>query len=213
MNTLVRTSALFALGFGLLAGSTGCELQQCDVTTTNDAGVTTTQKGVCAKSLEKWVGTAETKQAQWTPGSEVIIDGFNGPITVVKGSGTLVTATFTPVDLRAHGTSDAEIQADFAALKKDVVGDYNGTGNVLVKSYQQGAAHTGLGAELRVELPASFDGPLTIVQHNGETDAQYVGSASSISVSSDNGGVTGAVGRWQRVRRAAPSPRRTARLP
>jgi len=176
----------------MLAGTTGCELQKCDVTTTNDAGVSTTKSGVCAKSLKKWVGTPRNKTAQWASGGSVTIDGFNGAITVVKGSGTTVSVTFTPVDLRAYDTKDADVQADFAALATDATADANG--NVSIKSYQNGNAHTGLGAEIRVALPDTFDGALSVTQHNGDTSLDFTGSASSLTVSSHNGEVSGSVG-------------------
>jgi hypothetical protein len=176
----------------MLAGTTGCELQKCDVTTTNDAGATTTKSGVCAKSLKKWVGTPRNKTAQWASGGSLTIDGFNGPITVVKGSGTTVSVTFTPVDLRAYDTKEADIQADFAALATDATADANG--NVSIKTYQNGSAHSGLGAEIRVALPDTFDGALSVTQHNGDTSLPFTGSASSLTVSSHNGDVSGSAG-------------------
>lgn len=192
MKTLLRSAAIALLGFGMLAGATGCELQKCNVTTTNDAGAKTTQSGVCAKSLKKFVGTERSKTAQWASGGSITISNFNGPITVVKGSGTTVSATFTPVDLRAYDTSNSDVQADFAALSTDATADANG--NVTVKAYQSGNAHTGLGAEMTVAIPDSFDGVLSVSASNGDAAVSFSGDASSLKLSSANGDVSGTVG-------------------
>ncbi len=191
MQTSLRFVAVALLGIGLVLGATGCELQKCDVTTTNDAGVTTTQSGVCAKSLKKFVGTPVNKSAQWASGGSLTISNFNGSITLVRGTGTSVDVTVTPVDLRAYDTPDSDVQNDFAALATDATADANG--NVTVKVYQNGTAHTGLGGDLQVAVPDSFDGALSVTSQNGLTHIGYTGNASSLAVSSHNGQVTGTV--------------------
>ncbi len=185
MKTLLRSAAFVLLGFGMLAGATGCELQKCDVTTTDDAGTTTTHSGVCAKSLKKFVAPDRSGSAQWASGGSITISNFNGGITVVKGSGTTVSATFKPFDLRAHDASDSDVQADFAALATDATADANG--NVTVKVYQSGNAHSGLGADLTVSVPDTFDGALTVTQNDGPTNVQFAGNATIVKLSSNNG--------------------------
>lgn len=192
MKTSVRFFALALLGFGLVAGTTGCELSNCDNSTTD--GGTAKSGGTCiqGKSLKKFVAPDRNKTAQWASGGSITISDFNGPITVVKGSGTTVSATFTPVDLRAYDTKDADIQADFAALATDATDD--GSGNVTIKAYQNGHAHSGLGAELTVALPDSFDGALTVSANNGKSSIQFVGNASGVKLTSDNGSCDVAAG-------------------
>lgn len=191
MKTSIRFLALALLGGGLIAGTTGCEVQNCS----NKADGGTSSGGTCvqAKSLKKFVGTDRNKTAPWASGDSVTISSFNGPISVVKASSaTTVGATFTPTDLRAYDTSNADVQADFAALSTTVTSDANG--NVNVKVAQSGNAHSGLGAELTVALPTAFDGNLTVTSKNGDSKIQFVGNAQLVKLSSDNGDCNVATG-------------------
>jgi hypothetical protein len=193
MKTAFAGLAVFGLGIGLLHVGVGCEAQKCDDQTVQgegDAGTEESDEGACVvlKSLKKFNGTDQSGQAEWVDGAPVTIDGRNGDITVRQGSGMNVAATFEPFVFRAYDTPDEVAIADIAKLNAVVEGDHNGTpGAVLVRTSRQDGAKTTLGADITVDLPPTFNGPLSIIQDNGQTDVDFAGSAVGFSVKSDNG--------------------------
>lgn len=182
MKKAFGSLAVFCLGVGSLVMLAGCEAQKCDVETSSG-----TQEGVCLKSLTRFQGSNPiVKQAQWTPGSPITIESRNGDIDVVRGTSDVVVATFRPVVYLAHDSSDERVNGEFAKLNADATGDMSGA--VLVKTSRMDGAASTLGADIRVELPPTFDGALAVQQDNGSTDIDFAGSATSVKLNSDNGG-------------------------
>jgi hypothetical protein len=184
MKKAFGSLAVLLLGVGLM----GCEAQECDVQTESGE----TRDGVCLKSLTRFRGKNPiVKEAQWTAGAPITIDGRNGDIEVVQGSSDVVRATFHPVVLLAYDSSDERVNSEFAKLDTEVTGNAGGvTGAVLVKTSRIGETANSLGADFTVEIPPTFDGVLTVEQDNGQTDVDFAGSASAVKVHSDNGGCT-----------------------
>jgi hypothetical protein len=188
MKKAFGSLARLGLGVVLLALGAGCEAQDCDVVEQTPDGGTETREGVCLKSLTRFDGTNEfVHTARWLPGAPITIDGRNGDIEVVQGTGTDVVATFDPFVWLAHDSSQDRVQAQFDKLNTEATGDPGGSGAVLVRSSRDDGASSGLGADIRVEIPPGFDGALTIEQDNGQTDIDFAGSASAVKLISDNG--------------------------
>lgn len=185
MKKAFGSLAMTCLGVGLSLASIGCEAQKCDVET----GSGETREGVCLKSLKRFEGSNPiVREAQWTPGSPITIDGRNGDIEVVQGTGNVVRATFHPVVLLAYDSTEERAKGELEKLVAEATGDAGGvSGAVLVKTSRMDGAASSLGADFTVELPPGFDGALTVEQDNGSTDVGFAGSASAVKVHSDNG--------------------------
>ncbi|MCC6215749.1 MAG: hypothetical protein IT376_12865 [Polyangiaceae bacterium] len=185
MKTL-RRFALALSALSALALLPSCELQNCD------EGEEENADGVCvqAKSLKRFEGSLETKEAFWVSGGAVTIDGTNGDIEVKSGIAGKVVAKFKRHILRAYDTPEATIVEDLGKLVTTVEGDVGGvgSGSSLVKTHREDGAYSTLGADITVELPPDFDGVLRVLQNNGQTAVYFVGSARGIEVVSENGG-------------------------
>ena len=191
MKKAFGSLARLGLGVALLALGAGCEAQDCDVVEQTPDGGTETREGVCLKSLTRFDGTNEfVHTARWLPGAPITIDGRNGDIEVVQGTGTDVVATFDPFVWLAHDSSQDRVQDQFDKLNTEATGDPGGSGAVLVRSSRESGASSGLGADIRVEIPPGFDGALAVQQDNGTTEVAFAGSATSVKVHSDNGSCT-----------------------
>lgn len=182
MKKALSSLGMLCLGVGLLAASAGCEAQKCDV----PVGDGEVQQGVCLKSLKKFRGSNSiVRQAEWLPGQPVTIDGINGDINVVQGSGTTVVATFDPWVFRAYDTPREEAVKDLESLEGTADGDSSGA--VTVRSRRIGTVPSTLGADITVQMPPTFDGALTVHQNNGSTNIDFSGSATAVNLKSDNG--------------------------
>jgi hypothetical protein len=185
MTKPLSSLGVLFVGVVMLTAGVGCEAQDCDVET-GDGEV---QQGVCLKSLKKFrAANPIVKEAVWAPGGAITIEGINGDIDVVQGSGTNVVATFEPWVYRAYDTPPEEARQDLEALEGIVEGNVNGvTGAVFVQSRRNGGVST-LGADITIAIPPTFDGALSVKQRNGSTNIGFAGSATALSLSSDNGG-------------------------
>lgn len=181
-----RRFALLLSAVSALALQSACELQECpDGEEENSEG-----KCIQVKTLKRFEGSLETKEAYWSSGGAVTIDGVNGDIQVKSGVAGKVVAKFQRFVFRAYDTPEATIVEELGKLTATVQGDVGGvgSGSSLVKSSREGGAASTLGADLIVELPPEFDGVLKVLQNNGQTAVYFVGEARGIEVVSDNGG-------------------------
>jgi hypothetical protein len=189
--------ARLGLGVVLLSVGVGCEAQECDDTTASggsggaDAGTEESNDGTCVqlKSLKRFRGANPIEgQAEWVPGAPITIDGRNGDIEVVQGADNVVRARFIPVVLLAYDSSNERVNGQFDLLDAVAMGNAGGvTGAVLVKTSRKSGAASSLGADIRVEIPPGFDGALTVLQDNGQTDIDFAGNATSVKLNSGNG--------------------------
>ena len=195
MKKAFGSLAVLCLGVGLMSFGVGCEAQNCPEDAPGndgaDAGAEESREGECVqlKSLKRFQGANPiVREAQWTPGSPITIDGRNGDIEVVQGTGNVVRATFVPVVYLAYDSSKERVLGQFELLEADATGEAGGvSGAVLVKTSRKSGAASTLGADIKVELPPSFDGALVVEQDNGQTDIDFAGSASSVKLNSGNG--------------------------
>ena len=170
---IVLTSA-FAL-----SAATGCEVA-CAEDEQN-------QGGTCvAKSLTRFNGTDVSKSATWASGGTVTIDGVYGDITVGKSTTDKVEVTFSPFSRRAHDAKDAAIEE----MNTNLVLDIKDGGNVTVTTSRNGGTN-GLGADIVVNLPETFDGPLVVHNHGsgpinpGNVKVNFVGTSSTVTINND----------------------------
>lgn len=182
MKTAISYFLYAAFGFGLLAGTSGCE--QCQVDT-KEGDTTVSRSGFC--SVKEFTGTTSAKSAALMAGGNVSINNINGTLKITKSTSESVNATFRPFVWRAFNTSDADIQKSFSQLNTTVTAD--ASGNVTVSTTRDSGAPSTLGANVVVEIPADFAGVLKVTQHNGSTDVAFSGNAAQLIVDSSNGSI------------------------
>ena len=125
------------------------------------------------------------REATWSAGAPITIEGVNGDVEVVRGSGdSVVRAAFTAFVYRKSDVPESEVAADLDKLVAEMLPD---AGGVLVRSTRLSGSPSTLGADIVVEIPPAFDGRLSIQQDNGATDVAFAGNATGIELQSDNG--------------------------
>lgn len=138
------------------------------------------------ESLTKFVGTEETKGANWLAGGTVTIKSANGRVRVRQGDEAGVVSTlFKPFTFRGN-TKEEEARNQLENKLTKTVAEGSNPGDVLIETSREPNQPT-LGSEMIVSLPPEFDGVLIIDQNNGKTEVDFVGSASRLSVDSNNG--------------------------
>ncbi|HMR09263.1 MAG TPA: hypothetical protein PKA88_25960 [Polyangiaceae bacterium] len=144
------------------------------------------QGGACvAKSLERFDGKPQTMSVPWAAGSGVTIEGVHGDIRVSRGDSAEVVVHFEPFSYRAHDSGKAarHEMEDSLVLSAEAV---NG---VTISAARDGGSD-GLGAHIHVELPAAFDGSLSVSNEGagsvnpGNTDVEFVGSSPKVAIAS-----------------------------
>lgn len=183
-NTLVAFASASAILFGLSTQVTGCACAQEEVT--NEEGETRTLT-VC-EPLTVFQGTEVTESVPYTAGQGIEIDGANGSVDVVVGSGSDVTVSFRPKTARGGDEEEeavAEMENDLT-LTAEVQGD-----NVYIAATTAEGSNPYLAADITVTLPSSFAGPVDVFNDNGGADVDLRGTApSSVRLKVDNGGLT-----------------------
>jgi hypothetical protein len=140
---------------------------------------------VAGESTELYEGEPVSKSTPWESGQNLIIDGLNGKIEVVRGEAGKVSATFEPSTLRG-ADEDAEADAEMKELLALRV-EEDSSGNVLVKTSKSGGSSS-LGARITVRLPPEFNGGLRVDQRNGDVLLKHVGSAESLQITNSGTG-------------------------
>ncbi len=187
MNKFMRIASMTAMlaTTGFLA--TGCE---CQDQGTNAEGQNVTQ----CESLNKFVGSSFTETVAYTPGQALNFDGVNGNVDVRIG-GTDVVVQFTPFSLRGN-SREADAKDD---MENDLNTSLNADGGINVTVGRNNGAPSGLGADVVITLPSTFDGAVSIKQNNGFVNVQLGGATpSSVAIDNDGSGdidVSGARGK------------------
>jgi hypothetical protein len=157
MKSMLRMSffgAMIALVVGLLAG---CHFE------------------ATIESMTRFEGNDVNMSGAYTSGQNIRVESLNGSIRLRPGSSaTEVTVTFMPFTMRPD---DEEEQA-WAEIHDDLrltVDDSSGT--ILIKASRASGSNDYLGAEVRVDLPAGFDGGIEVEQDNGQVDADLTGGS------------------------------------
>jgi hypothetical protein len=144
--------------------------------------------------LVRYEGTPVTDSLTYNSNLPLRIHSANGNVTVVPGGSDKVEVVFSPFVMGEQGQEEAARREMDTRLETF----FGGTGELLVEVTQLEGASGGLGADIEVRLPASFNGTFEVWQDNGGIDIDLSGtSAASTIVDSDNGSVTveGARGR------------------
>lgn len=174
MNRSAHRKAFFGIALFALAGLAGCTVK------TNPDG------SVTIGTATKYKGTAVDKTAAWASGGAVSIENDNGEISLAAdGQPGTIAVTFRPF---AFAGSDEEDSA-ISRMKNDLtaVVSPGENGSTLIHGQQSGSGSYGY--DLVVHLPAGFDAPIAIRQHNGPVSISSVGAASQTKVESDNGSI------------------------
>lgn len=163
------------------------------------AGCSITQDGnkTIFEPLTRFEGTSVTKDAGYGVGQLVSIESHNGSVDVRVGKQTgSVRVTFKPFTM----AKDEDEQLAKDQINNDLhfgVDAVAGEGVTIRTSVDSGASGM-LGADILVELPADFQGPVRIDQSNGGVTARLTGvQPTSTVVHSEVGSVdvSGAQGR------------------
>jgi len=164
-----------------LAGTSGCEAQNCETDEGEDA--------VCAKSLTRFNGADITPDPlPYTAGTDLRVDGIYGNIRVVEGSAGEVSIKLEPFNYRAYDAEDAARDE----LENNFDYSFDDEGDAIVVTTGRHDATNGLGADITVYLPPAFDGALVLDNDSngavnpGDIDADFVASAWSVDVSTDS---------------------------
>lgn len=172
------------LGFAFLVAltpvaalSTGCVVECQD-----QDGVTVCQ----AENAVRFEAAAIRETVAYTAGSSIDIQGANGNIQVVRGSGSDVTVSVVPFILdKASNEDNAR-----AHMEKNLqVSATSDGGRVVIRVTRADGSSGALGGDLTVSIPSSFDGDFSLVQGNGSVDVDLSGaSPASTKVVNDGAG-------------------------
>jgi hypothetical protein len=149
--------------------------------------------GCSSQSAGRVVGGTYTLDGPYALGQNVRVLSPHGQLVVRDGtSATTLTAAFTPfVDDAPSNDEGAQAIADGLSYVVDT------SGNTIVVSVSIASGSlAGLGADIAVGLPSSFNGGIELEQHDGPIDAELVGTPLYTTVQSTQGAVsvTGAAG-------------------
>jgi hypothetical protein len=161
----------------LAALSTGCVVECQD-----QDGVTVCQVENAVRSEAATID----QSVAYTAGSAIDIEGANGTIKVVRGSGDDVSVAVVPFILdkasneenaRAHMEKNLQVSASADA------------GRVLIRVTRASGASGALGGDLTVSIPSSFDGDFSLLQGNGSVEVDLGGATpASTKVVNDGAG-------------------------
>jgi hypothetical protein len=177
----MRLSSWFVLSAvaGALLSATACQVGCIE----DGSGTTCT-----AKSLDRFDGAASPPVVvERAPGAPVTIDVIYGSILVQRSATPKIEAQFSPFCYAGH---DEKASAD-QQLAQNLVTQATGAGAVTISVQRQGGTN-GLGANVVVRLPDSFDGPLNIVNHGDgplnefDVKVETVGRAVAVNVTNQS---------------------------
>ena len=187
MNKFARLLSMSALIVTTGFVATGCE---CTDQGTNADGNSVTT----CESVKKFEGTTITESVDYTPGQALNFSGVNGNVRVDVGTSAQVVVEFTPYSVRGHSKSE-EAKED---IENDVMTSLNADGAINVSTDRASGAFNGVGVDVRIYVPAGFDGAVNVQQNNGFVKL-YLDEATPTSITVDNDGtgdidITGARG-------------------
>jgi hypothetical protein len=143
--------------------------------------------GCSSQKAGRVVGGTYTLAGPYALGQNVRISSPHGQLVVRGGtSATALSAAFTPfVDDAPSNDEGAQAIADGLSYVVDT------SGNTIVVSVSiASGALAGLGADIAVGLPSSFNGGIELEQHDGPIDAELVGTPSYTTINSTQGAVS-----------------------
>jgi hypothetical protein len=186
---MLRLASFSALLVGMGAFVTGCECEEVEQNNT-DSDNNTSQTVTQCESLKKFVGTSTTVSLPYTGGYDLVVEGANGNIDVEIGSGTEVTVEFQPFSWRGF-SKESEAKAD---IENDLVTTFVDDGSMHVEVDRKDGFSSGLGADIVITLPASFDGGVNIDPNNGFVEASLGGQAAFVTIHNDGSGDIDVIG-------------------
>ncbi|KYF84016.1 hypothetical protein BE11_35210 [Sorangium cellulosum] len=172
MNRSLRT-ACFLICAATAAATAGC-------------AVTTGDNSITAETLVRYEGSDESARVEYLPTQGVRIVSDNGDVEVTTGDVSDVVVTFSPFTMRKKDENKLAVAEMENDLRLSAIID----GDVVISTQTTSGASGYLGADIRVVLPADFDGVLRVEQDNGSVDVDLDGAPSrGTTVLSDNGSI------------------------
>lgn len=199
-NRSLRT-VCFVICAASAAATTGC-------------AVTFDDNSVTVETLVRYEGTDESARVEYLPTQGVHIVSDNGDVEVRVGNVSDVVVTFSPFTMRKKDQSDLAVRE----MEQDLRLSAKTQGDIVIRTERVSGASGYLGADIRVVLPADFDGGLRIEQDNGGVEVnlagapsrattivsgngriEVVGARGAIDVTTDNGSVSVDLDAWSDV--------------
>ncbi|XXT20402.1 hypothetical protein WME94_02375 [Sorangium sp. So ce429] len=142
---------------------------------------------VTVEPLVRYEGTDETAHVEYIPTQSVRIVSVNGQVDVTTGNVSDVQVTFSPFTMRKEGERELAI----AEIENQLELSAKTQGEIVIEVDKVGSNISGyLGADIRVVLPANFDGGLRVDQNNGSIDVDLDGAPSlATTIASENGSI------------------------
>lgn len=197
MKTLPRWACLTALVASSGFFANGCIISDCE-----DANGETIENCTQYETPTHYPGSQVDASETYVSGLDLVVESVNGnvDIEIRDDGGEEVLVTFMPY---TYGRSGDEGEAAAKEeLERDLFLETSADGQILVKTSRDGGSD-GLGAEIVIKLPQSFDGDVIVDQNNGSVEAS-LGAATPLSVTIHNDGagdieVSGARGKLDLV--------------
>ena len=177
MRALLASVSLLSLCASTLLLS-GCEADDCKDADGKDA--------TCFASLTHFTAPEQTATEDYVDGASLTIDGLYGSITVQEGSAGVVKTTFAPFNYRGHDKEAEAAQEMSDNLQLEMVADADS--NLFVTTGRTASQTGNLGAQITVELPPEFNGPLFVENagdggiNQGHIAVKYVAQATTLTV-------------------------------
>jgi hypothetical protein len=140
-------------------------------------------------------GSEVTEERPWTRGGPIVVVAGKGSVEVVAGSAPVVRVTYRPFLNASPDESDGEVRAALEADAARVsVVEFPGIEAAMGAGVFSHNGTTHFGADLRVELPAEFDGWLSVEQEAGPVRVAFSGDSPNIEVVAKFGACDLAIG-------------------
>lgn len=140
---------------------------------------------VTVEPLTRYEGTPVSESIGYSLGKAVHIIGANGQIEVVRGNSDRVEVTFSPFTMDEDTAEDQAVNEMEDKLALTIID----SGEILIEVAKRDGSSGYLGADVKVALPATFNGGFEIDQGNGDIEADLSGGdPSSTDVENKGGG-------------------------
>jgi hypothetical protein len=181
MNKMVRSSVALVLVAGASFLTTGCAVE-CHEETDPKTGK---KVEVCeAVTLTRFEAPERAHTLTYARGSDILIDGTNGDITVQPGGADQVYVTFSPFTMAKEEEEDAAKRE----MEDLLVTEATDSGGIVIRASRKDGSSSYLGADISVTLPTGYTGGVTVDVGNGFLRADLGGTQKSTTIKNDGAG-------------------------
>lgn len=163
------------------AGAAGCAARECTEEERAELDVEDDEKCTRIVPFKQFTGDTVEKTEVWEPGDSLVVTGHVRELRIAKGSSDQVKVKYqAQVDL-------AEDRSDAVVLKtmENLTNRLEKSGATLTVSADRGDSDSNLGAKVVIELPAGFDGKVSVKLGSnlpGDVSLDFLGKAPALDV-------------------------------